>query len=412
MASVTPRKNKDGKIISFKIRVSRGKKLKPYEMTWPPKGTKIPDDWSETKIDKEVHRIADQFENECKNGHVSLEKKSFFEYANYVIDLKQRTYIKKSTAERYRTLLERINDIDCDGFGYVKIDEVRVLHLNRFYKRLSSVGMNKKTGGKLSNKTILEYHELIRGILAQAYKEGFVTENVADRATPPKKENHEATFFEPDEVIAILKALVNESPKWQALTYLMIDTGARRGEILGIKWDSVNFETNTIHICNNVLYTKTDGVYEDTTKNYKNRVVAVSPTVMRVLAAWQEEQRYEREMMGNLWIDTGFVFTQKTGKVMHPDSVTDWFGKFSKRNNLPSINPHKFRHTQASLLIHEGVDIVSVSKRLGHSKVSTTTDFYSHILADADRTACDALDKVIFIPSSEESEQKKMASMS
>ena len=110
--------------------------------------------------------------------------------------------------------------------------------------------------------------------------------------------------------------------------------------------------------------------------------------------------------MGNLWIDTGFVFTQKTGKVMHPDSVTDWFGKFSKRNNLPSINPHKFRHTQASLLIHEGVDIVSVSKRLGHSKVSTTTDFYSHILANADRSACDALDKILFVPSSIDTELK------
>jgi site-specific recombinase XerD len=126
---------------------------------------------------------------------------------------------------------------------------------------------------------------------------------------------------------------------------------------------------------------------------------------MRILAAWKEEQQYEKESVGNLWVETGFVFTQKNGRVMHPDSVNDWFGKFSKRNNLPSINPHKFRHTQASLLIHEGVDIVSVSKRLGHSKVSTTTDFYSHILAKADRTACDALDKVIFSSSSEEEEE-------
>ncbi len=195
-------------------------------------------------------------------------------------------------------------------------------------------------------------------------------------------------------------ALANESLKWQALTYLIIDTGARRGEILGIKWDSVNFDAGTIRICNNVLYTKTDGVYEDITKNYKNRLVAVSPPVMRVLAAWQEEQRYEKESMGNLWVETGFVFTQKTGKVMHPDSVNDWFGKFSKRNNLPPIYPHKFRHTQASLLIHEGIDIVAVSKRLGHSKVSTTTDIYSHILANADRSACDALDKILFVPSS------------
>ena len=169
-------------------------------------------------------------------------------------------------------------------------------------------------------------------------------------------------------------------------------------------WNSVNFDTGTILICNNVLYTKTDRVYEDTTKNYKNRLVAVPPPVMRVLSAWQEEQRYEKESMGNLWVETGFVFTQKNGKVIHPDSVNDWFGKFSKRNNLPPINPHKFRHTQASLLIHEGIDIVAVSKRLGHSKVSTTTDFYSYILTITDRSACDALDKILFAPSSIDTE--------
>ena len=397
MASITPRKSKKtGEIVSYKIRVSRGKGLKPYEMTWPPKGTEIPVEWSEKRIEKELNRVAVEFENECKKGHVSIEKKKFEDYANYVIDLKQRTGVKKSTIDRYRDLLARIVDVKCDGFGNVKINELRACHLNRFYEKLSSVGMNKKTGGCLSNKTIREYHELIRTILAQAVKEGLVSENVADRATPPKKEHKEAEFFEPEEIISILKALENESTKWQALTYLIIDTGARRGEMLGIKWDSVDFDSNTIYLCNNVLYTKTDGIYEDTTKTKKNRAVAISPIVMSILAAWKEEQAYERDLMGNLWTETGFVFTQKNGHVMHPDSVTTWYRRFSKRNDLPRIYPHKFRHTQASILINEGVNIVAVSKRLGHAKVSTTTDIYSHILAKADRTACDALDKVLF----------------
>ena len=398
MASITPRKNKDGVTISFKIRVSRGKGLKPFEMTWPPRGTPIPTDWSKKKIEKEVERVAAEFENECKYGHVSTEKKRFEDYANYVIDLKARTGLKKSTIDRYRDLLTRIVDVNCEGFGYVKINELRAFHLNRFYEALSSVGMNKKTGGRLSNKTILEYHELIRTVLSQALKEGLVAENVADRATPPKKEHKEAEFFEPEEVISILKALANESTKWQALTYLIIDTGARRGEMLGIKWESVDFNANTIYFCNNVLYTKDDGIYEDTTKTNKNRLVAISPVVMSILAAWKEEQAYERDLMGNLWTETGFVFTQKNGHVMHPDSVTTWYRRFSKRNDLPPIYPHKFRHTQASLLINEGVNIVAVSKRLGHAKVSTTTDVYSHILANADRSACDALDKIIFAP--------------
>ena len=401
MASITPRKNKSGEIISYKIRVSRGRGLKPYEITWPAKGTEIPKNWSQKRIDKELERISHEFEEECRFGHVCVDKTTFEDYANYVIDLKERTGLKFSTTERYRELLRRIIDDKYDGIGYLKIDEIRPYHLNRFYKKLAEPGMNQKTGGYLSNKTILEYHRLISTILSQARKEGLDPENVAERATPPKKEKHEASFFEPDVVIAILKALENESLKWQAFTCLIIDTGARRGELLGIKWSSVDFESNTIYICNNVLYSKNKGIYEDTTKTGVNRLVAISPVVMSILSAWKEEQQLEKADMGNLWNDTDFVFTQKNGKVMHPDSVTDWYRKFSKRNGLPPVYPHKFRHTQASLLIHAGIDIVSVSKRLGHAKVSTTTDIYAHLLAEADKSACDALDKVIYSSLSE-----------
>ena len=81
---------------------------------------------------------------------------------------------------------------------------------------------------------------------------------------------------------------------------------------------------------------------------------------------------------------------------MHPDSPTDWLAKFAKRHNLPPIHPHKFRHTQASLLISEGVDILTVSKRLGHAKVSTTLDIYSHVLAKSDEKASNTLDSLIY----------------
>ena len=88
--------------------------------------------------------------------------------------------------------------------------------------------------------------------------------------------------------------------------------------------------------------------------------------------------------------------TAEDGQPMHPDSPTDWLAKFSKRHNLPPIHPHKFRHTQASLLISEGVDILTVSKRLGHAKVSTTLDIYSHVLAKSDEKASDTLDDLIY----------------
>ena len=80
---------------------------------------------------------------------------------------------------------------------------------------------------------------------------------------------------------------------------------------------------------------------------------------------------------------------------MHPDSITDWLGKFSKRHNLPHINPHAFRHTMASILYFNGMDSITISKRLGHTKVSTTADIYAHIIQEADERAAECIGDVL-----------------
>ena len=97
---------------------------------------------------------------------------------------------------------------------------------------------------------------------------------------------------------------------------------------------------------------------------------------------------------GNPGAVRGFVFAQDNEKPMHPDSVTDWLGKFSKRHGLPHINPHAFRHTMASMLYFNGVDSVSISKRLGHAQVSTTANIYAHVMEEADQKNADILAEI------------------
>lgn len=103
----------------------------------------------------------------------------------------------------------------------------------------------------------------------------------------------------------------------------------------------------------------------------------------------------EKETLGSHWENTDFVFVKYNGKPMHPDSITDYLKKFSKKYNLPHINPHAFRHTMASLLVFSGMDIVNISKRLGHSNVSTTTDIYSHVIKEADEQSAENIADII-----------------
>ncbi len=220
--------------------------------------------------------------------------------------------------------------------------------------------------------------------------------NTADRATPPAQTKKEVDAFEPEEIAAIISALEDEPLKWRVLINLLLVTGCRRGKVLGLRWDKVDFEKNQIYICNNVLYRSDIGIFEDTPKTAKSiRYVALPLETMKLLWQYRVWQNQERLRLGEYFQDQGLLFTQDSGGPMHPDSVTTWLSRFSKRHNLPRIHPHTFRHTAATLLLYNGVDVATVAKRLGHSQVSTTLDVYSHVLEKADRESADILGSVI-----------------
>ena len=233
---------------------------------------------------------------------------------------------------------------------------------------------------------------MISTVLEQAVKEGLVPFNVAARATLPKVERKEVNYFQPEQVEAIRDALEWEPIKWKTLIHLFLITGARRGEILGLKWNRVDFEGNKIHICNSILYSPDVGIYESTPKTAtSDRFVSLPAETMQLLKQYRVWQAQERLRLGEYYQDQGFLFAQDNGKPMHPDSVTDWLKKFSKRHGLQHINPHAFRHTMASMLYFNGVDSVSISKRLGHAQVSTTANIYAHVMEEADQKNADIL---------------------
>ena len=388
MANIQERRDKSGKLISYSVRVHRGrgsdgKQLKPWTAPFEVSPT-----WTEKSARKKAEAFAATFEKECREGVTSDSRLKFEEYCNYVIDLKEQRGIKHSTIVRYKELAVRIYS----AIGHIKLKDIRADHLNSLYTALAMSGQNKRTGEGLSAKTILEHHRLISTVLDQAEKEGLVPFNVAAKATLPRINKKEVNYFQPEQVAAIRDALEEEPMKWKVLTHIFLITGARRGEILGLKWSAVDFAGNRIHICNNILYSPDVGIYEDTPKTVtSDRWITLPDETIQLLRKYQVWQNTERLRLGEYYQNQNYLFAQDNGSPMHPDSVTDWMNKFSKRHELPHINPHAFRHTMASMLYFNGVDSVSISKRLGHAQVSTTANIYAHVMEAADRKNADIL---------------------
>lgn len=167
MANIQARRNKNGQLVSFSVRVYRGrnalgKQLKPHITTF-----KVQPQWSEALAVKKAEAFAAVYENEIKQGHKSSDKRCFEDYCEYVLGLKEtRENIKKTTDSGYRYFTKRIYP----EIGHIRLTDLRAEDLNNFYTKLSKPGMNLNTGGKLSGKTILEYHRFISSVLSQAKK--------------------------------------------------------------------------------------------------------------------------------------------------------------------------------------------------------------------------------------------------
>jgi len=248
----------------------------------------------------------------------------------------------------------------------------------------------------LSAGTIRTYHRVLSAVLSKAVKWQCIAENPAHGVDLPSIAGQKAAYLDDVDALRLLELLREEHIRWRTFFIFDLLSGLRRGELAGLCWDCVDFDHDTIQVSKTSNYTPKDGVYVDTPKSAESiRYIRVSPSAMIVLAAykqlWYDPQR---EALGDAWKDIDDrVFVNDFGAPLFPDSITKWFGKFIERTRLPKITVHSLRHTYASLLINDGIPLVVVAGNLGHAQVSTTNNYYSHVIKSATARAAQVFSK-------------------
>jgi len=271
-----------------------------------------------------------------------------------------------------------------------KISDALGIPLKRSFKTVP--GEDKP----LSAKTVLHHHRLISSILDKAVKWQVIFANPCDRVEAPKVERKEAKYLDEIQAAELLDCLEREPVQYRAMISLLLYSGMRRGELCGLTWEDVKIDECLIDINKSSLYLSDRGIFDDETKNFSSkRVIKVPDLVMRLLSEHKRTQTEELFRLGDGWTRTNKVFTQSNGKPIHPDTITGWFRKFIKRNNLPKVSIHSLRHTNATLLIANGTDLRTVSKRLGHSNMTTTGNIYTHAIQTADERAAETLGDIL-----------------
>lgn len=379
MPSARRRTNASGQVY-YEIRVSRGRGKAYLSRRWY-----APDGWSQKAIDKELAKVAAEFEKAVQSGEVisRQEQREQAERdaleASKILTLKEyaeRVFIPSKTvtmSENSRSSYQgNLDNWIYPALGDFKMEEITPAQISAFLLDIQAQGK--------SHATAVKVYTILQGVFKMAFMSDMIPANPMYKVSRPSPRKDEVKATDPDsytaaEVQRIYTALDSESLKWKALVYVLIDTGLRRGECCGLKWSDIDFTTGAASITGNLCYTPQKGVYLDTPKNKRQRTVYLGAPTLALLKKLRSEQA-DKAL-------SAFVFTQEgSNKPMHPQSPTRYFKSFGRRHDIPDFHPHKLRHTFASIAITNGADVASVSEVLGHSDKAVTLRMYTH--ADAD----------------------------
>ena len=238
---------------------------------------------------------------------------------------------------------------------------------------------------RVSASTVIHYHANIHKALKYAVKIDLIEVNPADKVERPKRKQYVGSFYDADEINALFEAA--KGTKLELPILFGAFYGLRRSEAVGLKWDAIDFEENTIVIRHTVTQCKVDGkkviVASDTTKTKSSRrTLPLVPFVKERLLALKEEQEENRRLCGRSYIKEylGYVCVNEIGDLIKPGYVTRSFSKLLQANGFRHIRFHDLRHSCASLLLKNGVPMKQIQEWLGHSDFSTTANIYAHLV--------------------------------
>lgn len=275
----------------------------------------------------------------------------------------------------------------------LRLTEVTPDIVQDFSTYLSREG-NLKTGGALSGKSVRNYLTVLSQIFEDAIAKKKIAENPTRSVKKPKKKKFKPSFYTACQMKALFDAIDGEpiSPMIRiAAVY-----GLRRSELLGIKWDSVDFENKQVTIQHVVSRFATTVEKDDTKTEESRRVYPMTPQIEKIFLDAKKREEGNRRLFGDRYTENEYVFKWDDGRMYDPNYITRTFRNILRKSGLPVIRLHDLRHSCASILLESGHNLKDVQQWLGHADIQTTGNIYGHLTNDRLKTVGDDMCRELF----------------
>lgn len=300
----------------------------------------------------------------------------------YLEDVWLPTVRVRPTTASYYKLAVRV--YIAPRIGSVPLQKLTAPMLNGLYAQLEASG--RRNGKGLAPRSLRHVHAILRRALADAVAWNLLVRNVAEAAKPPRNQRPKITTWGAEQLGPFLASVRDD--RLYAAWMVCALTGARRGEVLGLRWTDLDLDTGKARISRALILVDYVPTISEPKTERGRRTIALNPSTVAALREHQARQAVEAAIAGDAWENAeGYVFTDELGRVIHPQSFTDRFKRYAKAAKLPAIRLHELRHSHATLALEAGVAPKVVSDRLGHATTSFTMDVYADALPAVEETA-------------------------
>lgn len=268
------------------------------------------------------------------------------------------------------------------SLGHIRLQKLTAEQVQAFFAQKQQEG--------LRSRTLALIHSVLSSALSNAVKWGLVGRNVASLISLPGVERYEGQVLTVDQARKLLE--VARGSRLDVLLLVALTTGMRRGELVALHWDDLDFETGVLLVRRNVTYMDGVGYVEREPKTKAGRrKIGLTGVVLEALKEHRERQQQARVRAGDRWQERGLIFANIYGGYFDADHVGAIFKKLLKKADLPDVRFHDLRHSVATILLAAKLDLKAVSELLGHSSVATTADIYQSVLSEQQREIVDKM---------------------
>ena len=268
--------------------------------------------------------------------------------------------------------------------GKLKLSELQPYHIMRVYNDLKDQ--------EHSQRNVQLVHSVLRRSLVMAMQQGLIGRNPTKAIAPPRVIQKEMKVLDDNQVRQLL--ITAHGNRYEALYHLAVTTGLRKGELLGLKWEDINWASNTLQVKRQLQRSQGGGwVFSSPKTKAGRRMIQLGSETMKLLVTHRKHQDLERQNTD--WQEHEMVFPSMVGTPTNQRNLHKFFKRLLKKAGLPDIRFHDLRHTAATLMLMNGIPLLVVTRRLGHSKPSVTLDIYGHYLPGMQEKAANLMDELV-----------------